>query len=54
MENEDNKINVVSGDGTDLDISKVYNHLNVEESKSETPEKNNVIIPTEKKTDSNS
>ena len=43
------EIVVVSGDGKDLDISKVYNHLNIDDSNSEHPDKNTVVIPTTKK-----
>lgn len=55
MDNEENKnkeqpkkIPVVSGNGNDLDISKVYNHLNIDDN-SEKPEQGPVIIPNEKK-----
>lgn len=40
---------IVSGDGKDLDISKVYNHLNIEESNENKPEKDRIVIPPEKK-----
>ena len=45
----DEKIVVVSGDGSELDISEVRDHLNVEKPKSEVPDKNNIIIPPTKK-----
>lgn len=44
-----NKIVIVSGDGKDLDISKVYDHINIDESNNENSDKKTVIIPTEKK-----
>lgn len=57
MEEKEKKINseqhphqdivVVPGDGN-IDISKVYSHINIENSKDNKPE-NHVIIPTEKK-----
>lgn len=46
---EHEKIVIVSGDGKDLDISKVYDHLNVEKPTSDTPDKNKIVIPPEKK-----
>lgn len=45
---EKKKIKVVTGDGKDLDISPVYNHLEVEKPK-EDKKKENIIIPKEKK-----
>lgn len=42
------KIQVVTGDGTDLIISPVYQHLEVEKPKEEK-KKENIIIPKEKK-----
>ena len=47
MEN-DKKIEVVSGDGKDLDISPVYEHLEIEKPR-EDNKKKNIIIPKEKK-----
>lgn len=44
---EKKKIEVVTGDGKDLDISPVYQHLEVEKPKEE--KKENIIIPEEKK-----
>lgn len=44
---EKKKIEVVTGDGKDLDISPVYQHLEVEKPKEE--KKENIIIPKEKK-----
>lgn len=42
------KIVVISGDGKDLEISKVHNHLNVEKPNSEKPEKDKIVIPPQK------
>lgn len=44
---EKKKIEVVTGDGKNLDISPVYQHLEVEKPKEEKNE--NIIIPKEKK-----
>lgn len=44
---EKKKIEVVTGDGKDLDISPVYQHLEVEKPKEE--KKENIVIPEEKK-----
>ena len=43
------KIEIISGDGDDLDISEVYNHINLEDSSSDIPEKKDIVIPPEKK-----
>ena len=45
---EKKKIEVVSGDGKDLDISPVYEHLEVEKPRDDK-KKENIIIPEEKK-----
>ena len=44
---EKKKIQVVTGDGKDLEISPVYEHLEVEKPKDEKRE--NIVIPEEKK-----
>lgn len=41
------KIEVVNGNGKNLDISPVYQHLEVEKPKEK--EKKNIVIPKEKK-----
>lgn len=46
-EKKQKKIEVVSG-GNDLNISPVYDHIDIEKPK-ENKEKKNVIIPKEKK-----
>lgn len=43
------KIEIISGDGDDLEISEVYNHINLEDSPSDNPIKENIVIPPEKK-----
>jgi len=44
---EKKKIKVVTGDGKNLEISPVYEHLEVEKPKDE--KKENIVIPEEKK-----
>lgn len=45
---EKRKIKVVTGDGKDLDISPVYEHLEVEKPKDKKKQEN-IIVPKEKK-----
>ena len=45
---EKKKIKEVTGDGKDLDISPVYEHLEVEKPK-DNQKHENIIIPKEKK-----
>ena len=47
-EKENKKIVVVSGDGTELDISEVHNHLNIEKPNTDTPNKDKIVIPPKK------
>lgn len=50
MYNDDNKnIEIVSGNGKDLDISPVYDNLDIAKPEDESNAKKNVIIPEEKK-----
>ena len=51
MSDEPKKIEVVNGDGTDLDISDVSSHLNIGKPKLKNDEekKKKIIIPEEKK-----
>lgn len=49
MEEKSKKIEVISGNGKNLDISKVYEHLNVDEPNSEVDDTNKIVIPYEKK-----
>ncbi len=51
MEEEEKKIEIVSGDGSNLDISPVYDHLENEKPKHDKPK--NIVIPKEKKKDDN-
>lgn len=47
--NENNKkIEIVSGNGKDLNISPVYDHINIEKPKEKKEEKK-IIIPGDKK-----
>ena len=46
MEEDEKKIEIVSGDGSNLDISPVYDHLETEKPKHEKPK--NIVIPKEK------
>jgi len=52
MEDEPKKIEIVTGDGSDLEISEVKKHLHIEKPKSNNNNKKEIIIPTEKKADS--
>ena len=45
---EDKNIEIVSGNGKDLDISPVYDHIDIEKPK-EGKEKKKIIIPDNKK-----
>lgn len=44
---EKKKIEVVSGNGSDLDISPVYDHLNVAKPKSSKQKPTDIVIPKE-------
>ena len=48
MSNAPKKIEVVNGDGKDLEISEVSSHLNIAKPKIED-KKQNIVIPEEKK-----
>ena len=45
---EKKSIEVVSGDGSNLDISPVYEHLNESTPKSSEEKPKNIVIPKEK------
>lgn len=45
---EKKSIEVVSGDGSNLDISPVYDHLNVSTPKNSGEKPKNIVIPKEK------
>lgn len=47
MNENQKKIEIVAGDGSDLDISRVKKHLPIEKPNEKT--KKTIIIPTEKK-----
>ncbi len=49
MSEEKKDIEIVSGDGTDLNISPVYDNLNIAKPEEDTNTKKNVIIPEVKK-----
>lgn len=51
MDENQKKIEIVTGDGSDLEISKVKKHLPIEKPKSNENTKKTIIIPTEKKSD---
>ena len=44
IEEEKKDIEIVTGDDSELDISNVYDHLNLDKVR-ETPDKQNIIIP---------
>lgn len=43
------EISVVNGDGSNLEISPVYEHINAAKPKSKDKNPKNIIIPNEKK-----
>jgi hypothetical protein len=47
------EIEVISGDGSNLVISPVYEHINAVKPKSKDSKPKNIIVPGEKKKDSN-
>lgn len=49
MEDAPKKIEVVNGDGKDLEISPVYKHLSIEKPKKKEEKKKEIVIPKEKK-----
>ena len=51
-EKENNEYEVVSGDGSNLDISPVYEHLNAGKPRN-TEEKKNIVIPKTTKNKNN-
>jgi len=48
MDKNNKKIEIVSGNGKDLNISPVYDHIDIEKPK-EAKEKKKIIIPNNKK-----
>lgn len=51
MSDTPKSIEVVNGDGKDLEISPVYKHLSLEKPKAKDEKKKEIIIPEEKKKD---
>ncbi len=49
MEETQKKITVVTGDGNDLEISEVREHLNVAKPKTKDNKDKKIIVPEEKK-----
>lgn len=49
MSEEKKKIEIVNGDGSNLDISGVYDHLNSGKPKSSDEKPKNIVIPEEHK-----
>lgn len=52
MSDEPKKIEIVNGNGKDLEISPVYKHLSIAKPKTKEEKKKNIVIPEEKKTKS--
>lgn len=48
MEHGKQKIDIIAGDGKDLNISPVYDHIDIQKPKEEK-EKKKIIIPEDKK-----
>ena len=48
MEKDNKKIEIVTGNGKDLNISPVYDHIDIQKPKEEK-EKKKIIIPNDKK-----
>lgn len=49
MSDTPKQIEVVNGDGKDLEISPVYKHLPIQKPKTSEEKKKDIIIPKEKK-----
>lgn len=49
MSENKKKIEIVNGDGSNLDISHVYDHLNTTKPKSSDEKPKNIVIPKEQK-----
>lgn len=52
-EEKEKQIEIVTGDGKDLDISPVYEHLNVAKPKSIDKKEKDIVIPKENKSKEN-
>ena len=56
MDNEEEKkkeIEVVNGDGTEIEISPVYDHIILDKPNKNNEKKGNIIIPKDKKDNTN-
>ena len=49
MSNAPKPLKIENGDGTDLDISPVYDHLSIQKPKKKENPKQDIVIPKEKK-----
>ena len=47
------EIKIVTGDGSELDISPVYEHINVAKPKNGGKKPKNIVVPGQKKKDNN-
>lgn len=47
------EIEILNGDGSNLDISPVYEHINVAKPKNRDKKPKNIVIPGQKKKDGN-
>ena len=48
MQNDENKLKIVPGDGKDLNLSPVYSNLKDIKSRSKKDKKKDIVIPNEK------
>ena len=51
--NEKKTLEVVSGDGSNLDITLVYDHINAENPKNKKEKPKNIVIPKSKSENTN-
>lgn len=49
MSENKKEIKIINGDGSNLDISHVYDHLNTNKPKSSDKKPKNIIVPKEQK-----
>lgn len=49
MSENKKELEIVNGDGSNLDISHVYDHLNTSKPKSSDEKPKNIVIPKEQK-----
>ena len=49
MSEDKKEIEIVSGDGSNLDISPVYEHINAAKPKNKDKKPKNIVIPGQKK-----